>query len=1709
MDYDNKAKNYYSSQDTSLEEKSFKLKTFNLFYEISRVKQYNLWTLSILYLLETIQLISYAFDEPHKSVWKIKSDNIDMLSTILGATRIVSLMQYLNFTIYIVIFIFLIILILGLFLFLLMEMIIIEIQTKFFEQCTYITNTIINPLSIFLFIPISELILLPLKCKDGKVDIIINGPKCYDNLHYLYFILGIIGSIILLICTFFLINFYFFPFNNNVSDTFRITSTNEIIILISKFIFIYKYILIKDEFISIIILFLLNIFLLVNEFHNSSYNDYVLNLICNIRNITVFWTYFVLLITKILEKTGYNGFIYTLLFGYPLIIYCFIIFFNKKELSYDSINDKFDNIYNFLLKTTYKIKLIDTFLDNNKNNLGNYNSSYQKNEILLKGWIQKHNETCLNPECPLIKFSQNPGNYYIQKQCLLNYMNIYFDNGIKRFPQSISLLIYYIQFNYSKRYNLNSVRENLSKLKNMPKNIHEEYIIFNIDQNVKKMKNKRSDNNDNNEQELEKDLMEQKLQRLKILIENSTKLYGEFWGIFATNITNNLNTIKLYTLGEKLNNYLNEINSIWNNDIKSHKIDIAQQGIIQLYSHFLKEILWNKKKSDEITKKLNDEHRHLETKKIDEENFHANNLEAILENQDYTFFCSSNDKAKCTIIQCSNSMTNLLGYEKAEIIGKSIEILMPNILIENHMKNIEEYIKNLNIAQKNPQDFNKGNDHNQIFLLPKNKMGYILPYMCKFIIYDDNDFSNSYIIKGKLEPKENKTLYAYYILTKSDFTVTYISSSALHLGLSMDLLKKYMIKMDILLRTSDDRNLKLEDNLEDLEEKEVEIEWVYPHIIYPKDNLKKKENEYLDNLIKYSKKKNFLLKISIFRNEKQDIVSICFRLAELNKNYTKNIKLERFIPKTSKEILFDILNLNFIRTITVDIKSGNRNLRNKDSLNENDKNSVKRSSLQESSKKENKKSNNVKENNNLIEEEEEDEIKKKEFILTKEKISEMQGENCAYIKNIINNLPFYGRDVQLEKHRPNKEKFPVGRIQEPNIKILIANFSTSLERNQRLRLANSQNNYKSMNEGMNSSSNSSSEKKLTDDLNREFNSDTSTSLSNIFNGKSIFYIKIISLFIIILIIALVILEFIFTFIHLNDIKARIIYLEYGFNLLSNMVYTKYFISEAIFAFEIPEIFPDNNDIPYYYNQTERTTFVKKMKTELADLLVLFNRLLNNFNSATITLSSEYLSFTGSAKMLVYTIMISDEQERESNVTETFSAAMRRIPSDVFYISSNTNPNYAITMKNQNCFELMQNILNVFYTTWKNATIILVKDVKLHCSKSTLSYILLFSSFLITIICLFLVYKLLLIFSNDREKPINLFLTIKKNLFEELKNASEGFSNKLLNKFFGNEENEEETQLDYTTNIKDNDINIVKFKSPNEHKLTGNKDKTNIIIFMQLTFFLIFCNAYIIFKFCYTYDNIQNISRFIDVFNSTHNSHTNLILSIDVLKSFLFNDSIPIFNEKKKDGILYKFLNVFYNESNTFEETILTTSKSNSFLDSAYKDKFYEYLYHDYSSLVFGDINDTELLKKNDIFSPVLNQLLEKLKFITLKYLNYGYKEKREDFEKNNEIGKYGYPSELICDKIWIEIDELTTIYIRFWFKNILELMMDSLDNYVNKMRLIHITIFIILVIIIIFAYCIVWKNYEKKLKNMLKRSFNLINLIPEEIKYMIVTKLNE
>lgn len=53
------------------------------------------------------------------------------------------------------------------------------------------------------------------------------------------------------------------------------------------------------------------------------------------------------------------------------------------------------------------------------------------------------------------------------------------------------------------------------------------------------------------------------------------------------------------------------------------------------------------------------------------------NFDFVLESQRLVVFANTNEKGFCNIVQCSNSMIYLFGYLKKDIIGKSIEFIMP------------------------------------------------------------------------------------------------------------------------------------------------------------------------------------------------------------------------------------------------------------------------------------------------------------------------------------------------------------------------------------------------------------------------------------------------------------------------------------------------------------------------------------------------------------------------------------------------------------------------------------------------------------------------------------------------------------------------------------------------------------------------------------------------------------------------------------------------------------------------------------------------------------------------------------------------------------------------------------------------------------------------------------------------------------------------
>jgi len=1675
------------------EEMTTKIKLFNFFYNILKKKDFNIVVTCLLIILETIQVISYGFSEPHTKFWKISSKKMDNLNTFFGAIRGTQLFKYVSFSVYLIIWSSINFLIFLTSLIISMSVKINNPNSSLYKFVIAYSKFISCIMMSVGLIPSTEVLLLMLKCENRKISIVKNPIKCYQGLHFLY-----IGLTIIFLLGQYLLNiifgmFYFDPYNTKQSIS-KINTSADLFYYIISLINSIRYAFIKNEWISITILLITSLFNLKKGFDEPTYGNYILQSAIVIRNSLFLWTSFMVMICKLTYDSKFGGNIYLFIFCMPLIVITCGIYYKKKNENIILTNSNSGSAYDFINKTKSIIILVGKYIDKYKS-VESSKKGYDKNDIFLKGLISCHLETCVSEECPLSKYMENQGNFQIQKNCLLHYINLLLIDGIKKFPNNKNIVMTFIQFNYANKFNLNAAKTYLTKLEKESNTITEDFILFCIKQSVNSLNNK-VNTILNIEDDIEKieELKENKFRKLKFLIESTTKLYGEFWGVLSTNLTNNLNLEKLYFLGNKLNILLDEINEIWEKFLKNSKIDLENQSIVQLYAYFTREILRNKTKADEISKKLNEE-QHFESKKNENDRFDIDNLDIILEDQDYVIFSRTNEKGDCSVIQMSNSIVNLLGFTKQNLIGKKIEILMPNIFMNGHPKAIANKLK---ILRKLNPTMNKASDKRQIFFLPRTKVGYILPAIVKFTIYNDDDFSNTFIIKAKIDNKDPKSVYAFYILAKDDFTIDSFSSSALSMGLTMDLLKKYVVNLNILVRNSNNCDiLNLPERYNEFEDEPKRITWIFPDKIYPKNDTIRIVDENIEKLVKQSKKKDFNLSIIKMKFGDEEPIGFCFRFTELETK-KNNIDLNDFRQSTRKLIMYDILKLGFVRTCLVN------NKKNKNEFFVRPKNNTLINIINSNNEILSKRVRKVKiKKSKYSDEEENDEDKNKDDFnsnfLSKEIIIEYQNRNSQEINEYINSLKYYGVDVNLEKHRPNKELYPVGKITEPMIKIQISTFIHRIEeklnahpelrRNVYNKINNTSNNkikvnfanQEILNNDKNSSNPSQNENHIIQNETNEINGgDISLSLNHIFNEKSVTYIKFSSVIMFILILAFISIEFGLSIYKIHKCAQYINYLDDSYILLNSFLYTKFFLTEVILS--------QNSSYTDELGEDQKE-YVFKAKNEMVEYRQIINDYIAFFSNATVTFNNFYYDYINNVKVHVRTI---------SNFLPTieiisYSSALNRIKTSIFFVSTITDNYLSLDLNNRYAYELMMNLLNDYFIIMRNVTFILAENTNDEAKSPLILLIIFILSFIFVIIDLIIMWKLISKFIDDREKPVDLFLTIKKKKFEELKSTSENFLNKLLNKFFGNEETEEEqSKIEYTLTSKDEDIiMITKFKQKNDYKQSIKNSSEYLIAFIYISLFFAFIQIYMIFKFFYVKSIMGNIKHFIKVFNTTHYSDCDIILKTNIYKSYYYNSSIPILNNTNTEEIFYLCTITLDNE---IEYLYGDSYEAKSFLQKKYINEFSTRMASDISDII-KNVSEISWIGTIEFgFNCVLTKYFEINKFLAILYL----------------IQKDNLTEPFFCHKKkFIEINKTLIYVIRPWFKYMINQLKECFSDYKDKIDLIIDSAFILLIFIVIIIYFILWKGYEEKLKNLLKTSVDLIKLIPDEIKKEIVKKLTE
>jgi len=245
--------------------------------------------------------------------------------------------------------------------------------------------------------------------------------------------------------------------------------------------------------------------------------------------------------------------------------------------------------------------------------------------------------------------------------------------------------------------------------------------------------------------------------------------------------------------------------------------------------------------------------------------------------------------------------------------------------------------------------------------------------------------------------------------------------------------------------------------------------------------------------------------------------------------------------------------------------------------------------------------------------------------------------------------------------------------------------------------------------------------------------------------------------------------------------------------------------------------------------------------------------------------------------------------------------------------------------------------------------------------------------------------------------------------------------------------------------------------------------------------------------------MEKVFYFICLYDKNTYSQSKFILSVNIFKSFLFNSSIPILNILNSEKI---FFENFLNFTEKFDYSLAYISQSKSFLSGIYLEKYEQYLYGNFSELLDQEYYQNNLKTRDNYVKYGLKALeiiiCEDIRYLTIKYCNLPKDNRIDGISKILE-------SEVKLADILIIIQHL----VRDWYNGTLTLMINSFYDFQGHAKFMYTIIFFCLIIILILYYSIIWKTYEEKLNTLLKGSADLINLIPQVIKNIIIEKFKE
>ena len=744
-------------------------------------------------LNETCQFLCYPFYDPMGYLWKKDK----LFSAICKFFSYFQTVVFFNNTeLYTVVFYLIIIMILGVVADVCYVAYIISSNNKSGAVWPMsLLRSVVSYIVTVLFNPLVEYLLAILECSDKDEEgnqlpyyqnYNVDDMHCWTSPHFtiMCVLAVIITFIFIIICTVVMTIFYEQKTEAD-KDGAKTSSTADLVVLFVKIVLILFYsFLVWTKSYHWVVVFGTTILCFLQFYIywvERPFYEEKMNYAFFIHTGIVFYSTVVLLLTKVLEKAEFDGGIFLFFIGCPVVSY--IILTQKDQRFKELLTNinKFD-------KGDYVFRQIRYFLE-----LTDKKGKDRQSNILLKGYIYVHEETCTLSDCPLKKYLKESEKYEKQSvsvnvngtatnvgmesvnnihqsgaaltqigggTTLLNtgtstnigsinneadlylyqYAMIMYQNGISKFPSCSTLRMNYSFFLMER---MNNRKKALIELKNCDKynpSFEEEFIIFRF------CENQAGDNGDDDDDDDDDGLdivsaisYKNHLSMFKEGLTSITSIYSEFWTLLLNNSQKTEeDLIKMNEYGEKINQLLEDIKSHY---IEMEKLKYNDEEVLTLYSDFFQDILNDRTQAEYYRGRLRDIQGDDDGPDAGEGNDMLN-----INGDDFDYiFLSAEGANMGKIIKCSLGVCEKFGYIPTDLIGKNINYIMPDMYQELHKQVLLNKLNKFKTQMT--QNFRNGIKNSQkaifreVFVFGKNKLKHAIPLSMKVTLLTTQDQS--------------------------------------------------------------------------------------------------------------------------------------------------------------------------------------------------------------------------------------------------------------------------------------------------------------------------------------------------------------------------------------------------------------------------------------------------------------------------------------------------------------------------------------------------------------------------------------------------------------------------------------------------------------------------------------------------------------------------------------------------------------------------------------------------------------------------------------------------------------------------------------------------------------------------------------------------------------------------------------------------------